>query len=564
MGVSPAGAFAQRRGHPPKPAHSAAKTRFRVPDSLAKLCYTDSMSAQALYRKWRPQVWDDVVGQDHVVQTLRHAIAHEHVAHAYLFSGPRGCGKTTSARLVAKGVNCLNPDPAQRPCNECAHCTAVNEGRFLDLIEIDGASNNSVENIRDLRDKINFSPGQGRYKVYIIDEVHMLSLGAFNALLKTLEEPPPHAIFILATTENYKVPATVASRCQKFEFRRIPVADIVTRLQTVCEHEGIAAEPAALELVARQATGALRDAESLLDQLIAAGSAASGGGRAVTLAQAQALLGAALSQTVQDLTSALAAADSGRGLQLIQTAVDAGADPRQLGRQMVDYLRQLMLIRLGNGALVDATPEVRAVMARQAQAWEPPALLRAIRAFNAAAGEARAGWQPQLPIELAVLECTAPPEEPARAAAVPTAVSAPATTAPQPTIARAEPAAPERVGSTAGAADPGDLGLAWRKAADLLLERRKITALTKTDLERCGVIGLHDDELRVRATKAFIDRLQNRPEFAGTLAQAVSEVLGRNVRIAFQPGEGPTRAGRGAPPGSLAAAAIDLGGELVD
>ncbi len=215
-------------------------------------------------------------------------------------------------------------------------------------------------------------------------------------MLKTLEEPPPHAIFILATTESYKVPATVASRCQKFEFRRIPVADIVARLQTVCAHEGITAETAALELVARQATGALRDAEGLLDQLIAAGSAAGGG--AVSLAQAQALLGAALSQTVQDLTEALAAADAARGLQLIQAAVDAGADPRQLARQMVDFLRQLMLMRLGNGALVDATPEVRAVMARQAQAWEPLAAGARDPAFTAAAGETRAGWQPQLPL----------------------------------------------------------------------------------------------------------------------------------------------------------------------
>ncbi len=527
------------------------------------------MSAQALYRKWRPQLWDEVVGQDHVVQTLRHAIAHEHVAHAYLFSGPRGCGKTTSARLVAKGVNCLHTDPAQRPCNACAHCTAVNEGRFLDLIEIDGASNNSVENIRDLREKINFSPGQGRYKVYIIDEVHMLSLGAFNALLKTLEEPPPHAIFILATTEIYKVPATVASRCQKFEFRRIPVVDIVTRLQTVCAHEGITAEPAALELVARQATGALRDAESLLDQLIAAGSAASGGST-VTLAHAQALLGAALSQTVHDLTAAVAAADSARGLQLIQTAVDAGADPRQLGRQMVDYLRQVLLIRLGNGALVDATTDVRAAMAQQAQAWTPAALLRAIRLFNTAVGEARAGWQPQLPLELAVLECAAPPtvEEPVAQTVAPQRAAP--TGAPQtrgPLQGRAEElahVAPEP--HTAGAAAATqDLGLLWRRAADLLLERRKITALTKTDLERCGVVGLHEDELRVRATRAFIDRLQNRPEFVGTLSQAVSELLGRAVRIAFQAGEGPAaRSGGGAPPGSLTAAAIDLGGELIE
>ena len=181
------------------------------------------MPAPALYRKWRPQLWDEVVGQDHIVQTLRHAIQLDRIAHAYLFAGPRGCGKTTSARLVAKAVNCLAPDLARRPCNTCAHCVAVNEGRFLDLIEIDGASNNSVENVRDLRDKINFAPSQGRYKIYIIDEVHMLSLGAFNALLKTLEEPPAHAIFILATTESYKIPATVASRCQRFEFRRIPV-----------------------------------------------------------------------------------------------------------------------------------------------------------------------------------------------------------------------------------------------------------------------------------------------------------------------------------------------------
>ncbi len=521
------------------------------------------MSAQALYRKWRPQLWDEVVGQDHVVQTLRHAIAHEHVAHAYLFSGPRGCGKTTSARLVAKGVNCLNADPAQRPCNTCAHCVAVNEGRFLDLIEIDGASNNSVENIRDLRDKINFSPGQGRYKVYIIDEVHMLSLGAFNALLKTLEEPPPHAIFILATTENYKVPATVASRCQKFEFRRIPVADIVSRLQTVCAHEGITAEPAALELVARQATGALRDAEGLLDQLIAAGSAA-GGGAAVTLAHAQALLGAALSQTVHDLTGTLAAADTARGLQLIQSAVDAGADPRQLARQMVDYLRQILLIRLGNGALVDATTDVRAAMALQAQAWEPAGLVRAIRLFNTAAGEARLGWQPQLPLELAVLECAAPPEPQAVPVAQASAPARPAATSVRPTRVEDEATGtPATQPATAG--DARDLGQAWRQAADLLLERRKITALTKTDLVRCGVIGLHDDELRVRATRAFIDRVQNRPEFVGTLAQAVSEVLGRAVRIVFQPGDGAaTRGGGGAPPGSLAAAAIDLGGELVE
>jgi len=170
---------------------------------------------QALYRKWRPQTWEAVIGQEHIISTLRNAIAADRIAHAYLFAGPRGTGKTTCARLLAKAVNCLGEEGVEKPCNECEHCQAVNDGRFLDMIEIDAASNTSVDDVRDLRDKINFSPNLGQYKIYIVDEVHMLSNAAFNALLKTLEEPPPHAIFILATTEVHKIPATVLSRCQR-------------------------------------------------------------------------------------------------------------------------------------------------------------------------------------------------------------------------------------------------------------------------------------------------------------------------------------------------------------
>src|SRR5512141_2924528 len=210
---------------------------------------------QALYRKSRPKGWDEVIGQGHVVQTLKNAIAADRVGHAYLFAGPRGTGKTTLARLLAKAVNCLEPNPKNRPCNQCANCKAVNDNRFMDLIEIDAASNTGVEDIRELRDKINFSPSQGKFKVYIIDEVHMLSTQAFNALLKTLEEPPPHAIFVLATTEIHKIPATVLSRCQRHEFRRVPVDEIVGQLKVIVNAEKLQADDDALALIARQSAG---------------------------------------------------------------------------------------------------------------------------------------------------------------------------------------------------------------------------------------------------------------------------------------------------------------------
>src|ERR1041384_664774 len=213
---------------------------------------------QALYRKYRPKEWDEVMGQDHIVTTLKNAIAADRVAHAYLFAGSRGTGKTTLARLLAKAVNCLNPDPTKRPDNECENCKAVNENRFLDLIEIDAASNTSVEDVRDLRDKINFSPSQGKYKIYIIDEGHMLSTAAFNALLKTLEEPPPHAKFIFATTEVQKVLPTIISRCQRFDLKPIPTELIVQRLKKIAAAEKIKASDAALGSIARMADGGMR------------------------------------------------------------------------------------------------------------------------------------------------------------------------------------------------------------------------------------------------------------------------------------------------------------------
>ena len=331
------------------------------------------------------------------MQTLRNSVSADRVAHAYLFSGPRGTGKTSTARILAKAVNCLEKDLANRPCNQCAHCLAVNQGRFLDLIEIDAASNTSVDDVRDLRDKINFSPNQGRYKVYIIDEVHMLSSAAFNALLKTLEEPPQHAIFILATTEVHKIPATVLSRCQRHEFRRIPVKEIVVNLKAMADEEKIPVDSEALSLVARQATGSIRDAISLLDQLASAGDK-------ITLQLAQDILGTATSQAVIDLIDAMIKRQSNQGLEIIHRALNSGSDPRQFARQIVEYLRGLLLVAMGNASQVDATPESRNQLAQHAQAFSVTELLEVIQAFNQAATETRSNWQPALPIEMAFIE----------------------------------------------------------------------------------------------------------------------------------------------------------------
>ena len=349
---------------------------------------------KALYRKWRPQGWDEVTAQDHVIQTLKNAVRNERVAHAYLFAGPRGTGKTTTARLLAKAVNCLDPDLAKRPCNACDHCLALTAGRFLDLIEIDAASNTSVDDVRDLREKINFSPSQGRYKVYIIDEVHMLSTAAFNALLKTLEEPPPHAIFVLATTEIHKIPATVLSRCQRHEFRRIPVDVMVAYLKEKSQDEGIDVEDSVFTEVARQATGSLRDAISLLDQLTSSTEH-------VTLDMAQKVLGTATSLRVIEVIDALVERNTSQGLALINDALDSGTDPRQFARQMVTYLRNVLLVKMGNESQVEVGKSVKDKLKIHDSQLSLPELLQAIEAFNQATEQEHANWHPGLGLELA-------------------------------------------------------------------------------------------------------------------------------------------------------------------
>ena len=359
------------------------------------------MARQALYRKWRSQTLDELIGQRTVVRTLTNALADNRVAHAYLFTGPRGTGKTSTARILAKAVNCVGTG-SQKPCNECSLCVGITEGSCLDLLEIDAASNTSVEDVRALRDKIYFSPNEGRFKVYIIDEVHMLSKSAFNALLKTLEEPPEHAIFILATTEPQKIPATVLSRCQRFDFRRVSLPDIVQHLQYIATEEGVQIEAGALDLVARQAGGSVRDALSLLDQLI------SYEGKEITLARSRDVLGLAPHEAIAELLDLIAATNIGSGLNLINEILDQGVHPRQLATEILEYLRSVLLLQAkADDSLLNQPAEVRAEMARQAGEISSADLLNIIYAFNQASWDIKRGLLPQLPLELALVKAAA-------------------------------------------------------------------------------------------------------------------------------------------------------------
>lgn len=534
--------------------------------------------SQVLYRKWRPKRWDEIVGQDPVVQTLRNAVANDRIAHAYLFAGPRGTGKTTTARVLAKAVNCLHPELIARPCDQCDHCQAINAGRFLDLIEIDAASNTSVDDVRDLREKVHFAPNQGRYKVYVIDEVHMLSTAAFNALLKTLEEPPAHAIFVLATTEVHKIPATVLSRCQRYEFRRVSVTEIVKHLKQVAEGEGLKVAEPALTLIARQATGSLRDALSLLDQLASSGSE-------ISLEKAQLLLGTATDQVVLQVVEAILASDASSGLQCIHRALDSGSDPRQFARQIVNHLRNVMLIKSGNASQVEASAEERTYGERHASALSSQQMLELIRVFNQAAANARTSWHPSLPLETAFLEALSilqqgqkigdglraeHTEQPARTPASST------TKQPSPTHVEAQPTSSELPNSAQTPTEPlpdreseqeqklaARLKECWQK---VLQQVRAHNPNLYGLLNSCKGRFFRGNVLYLAfASEIVMNKIAKR-ENLEFIEQVISQHLGDSVRIRCTTSNVRQNA---IPPevdsnGMVATAVRDLGGEIVD
>ncbi|MDX2139572.1 MAG: DNA polymerase III subunit gamma/tau [Chloroflexota bacterium] len=476
------------------------------------------MPQQALYLKWRPTAFDDVVGQEHIVRTLRNSLKSGRLRHAYLFSGPRGTGKTTMARLLAKAINCHDPEPNNRPCNQCAACIAVNEGRYLDLIEIDAATHTGVDDVRDLRDKIAFSPGEGQYKVYIIDEVHRFTGNAFDALLKTLEEPPPHAVFVLATTELDKVPATIKSRCLQFEFRRLSLLEAADRLQEIVDAEGLKYEREALELVARYGTGSMRDSISLLDQIITDPD------DAITVAIAQRVLGSASSRATRALVDALIVQDAAEGLRIINEAVDTGADPRQFGQQVVEYLRNVLLIQTAGVEMVEASQEEKALYRQQAGQMMRPALVRALRAFNDAINSYRGGWQPQLTLELALMESVRPVEPeyaPSASAQYPPAASAPAPLpVPEPEVS--PPGAPP-------ALPAGQIQEQWERVLGAMFHRNKASPAVMKDFRVQRVDGT--TVYLATDNSILYERVNPYPEKKRIVEQALYDVFKVALRV---------------------------------
>ncbi|WP_040950566.1 DNA polymerase III subunit gamma/tau [Gorillibacterium massiliense] len=410
------------------------------------------MAHIALYRRWRPQTFGDIAGQGPIVRTLQNALRENRISHAYLFSGPRGTGKTSAARMLAKAVNCER-GPAPEPCNECEACRRMTEGSVVDVIEIDAASNRGVDEIRDLRDKVKYAPTEVRRKVYIIDEVHMLTTEAFNALLKTLEEPPEHAMFILATTEPHRLPATIVSRCQRFDFRRVPLEEQISHLERVCREEGITVEPEGLQMIARLSEGGMRDALSLLDQV------ASFSGNQVTYENVISVTGGVAAEQFGKLAEALLQKDMGAALESVDGFMQEGKSPDKCMESLLYFFRDLLMIRM--------IPESSAITERilnpdhyrkTAAGFTADALFRIIDVLNHYQSEMKYSTQPRTLFEVAVLKaCSLSDDAEGLAVRI---------------IGETKPSGAE--GSSATAADAGELARLQKRMAQMEQQLSKL------------------------------------------------------------------------------------------
>lgn len=517
------------------------------------------MSYMALYREWRPKVFEDVIGQDHIVRTIKNQILQNRIPHAYLFCGTRGTGKTSTAKILSRAVNCLNLIDGD-PCNECEMCKRINEGTLLDVIEIDAASNNRVENIRELIEDVKYPPHSARYKVYIIDEVHMLSTSAFNALLKTLEEPPEFVIFILATTDPQKVPPTILSRCQRFDFKRIAALDIMKRLRKIVDENGVFVEDKTLDTISRVSDGAMRDALSILDQAISMTN-----GR-IEHKDVISMLGLTSNENTFELVDKMIDKDIEGSIKILNDIIQNGKDILQFTKDLTKHFRNLLMVKVSKSPeeIIDSSDETIELIKEQAQKARSEEIMRAINIIVEAENDAKLTSQPRILLEMAIIkfckrEYDASPEMLlSRINLLEERINSGAITVAQTeakgnydttgTKAKAKKAiSNEATGNTSDTQvetrikrEPGIVTLnevkaCWHEVLTLIKSSKKVTVASWLSLGE--VVDVSGDNIIINFDSQHVfskNNLENPPEHKKMVEECFSRILNKNVRVTFK------------------------------